>query len=135
MPCCFLIDCPGNISDPALSVIYRAADYAVIPFELNADSVDATVMFAEVFKANFTAKMYFVPNKVSPIYEKRGEVRKAREDAEAALDKLGIVTPDIKLTTHLNGYSTLDLLDRDKRRHVLDAFHPIVEPIWKVYNH
>ena len=41
---------------------------------------------------------------------------------------------DIKLTTHLNGYSTLDLLDRDKRRHILDAFHPIVEPIWKVYN-
>jgi hypothetical protein len=68
-------------------------------------------MFAEVFKANFTAKMYFVPSKVSPIYEKRGEVRKAREDAEAALGKLGIVTPDIKLTTHLNGYSTLDLLD------------------------
>ncbi len=134
LPCCFLIDCPGNISDPALSVIYRAADYAVIPFELNADSVDATVMFAEVFKANFSAKMYFVPNKVSPIYEKRGEVRKAREDAEAALGKLGIVTPDIKMTTHLNGYSTLDLLDRDKRRHVLDAFHPIVEPIWKVYN-
>lgn len=133
IPCCFLIDCPGNINDPALSIIYQEADYAVIPFELNADSVDATIMFAELFKEHFSAKMYFVPNKVSPIYEKRGEVRKAREDAEAALNKLGTITPDIKLTTHLNGYSTLELLDWDKRRHVTGAFRPIALPIWKIF--
>ena len=77
--------------------------------------------------------MYFVPNKVSPIYEKRGEVRKAREDAEATLSKLGTITPDIKLTTHLNGYSTLELLDWDKRRHVTGAFRPIALPIWKIF--
>lgn len=134
LPCCFLIDCPGNVSDPALSHIYRTADYAIVPFELNADSVDATVMFAEIFKEHFKAKMFFIPNKVSPIYEKRGEVRKAREDAEAVLSKLGTVTPDIKLTTHLNGYSTLDLLDWEKRRYVRDAFIPFTAPIWKIYN-
>ena len=134
IPCCFLIDCPGNINDPALSIVYREADYAVIPFELNADSVDATIMFAELFKEHFPAKMFFVPNKVSPVFEKRGEVRKAREDAEAALGKLGTITPDIKLTTHLNGYSTLELLDRDKRRHVTDAFRVIASPIWKIFN-
>ena len=90
-------------------------------------------MFAELFKEHFSAKMYFVPNKVSPIYEKRGEVRKAREDAEAVLSKLGTITPDIKLTTHLNGYSTLELLDWDKRRHVTGAFRPIALPIRKIF--
>lgn len=130
LPCCILIDCPGNIQDPALQVIYDVADVTVIPFELNSDSVDATVMFAEVFKQRFTAKMFFVPNKVSATFEKRGEVRKAREDAREALDrKCGVVTPDIRLTTYLNGYSTLETCNFAKKRAVRDAFTPIVRHI------
>lgn len=126
LPCCILIDCPGNIQDPALRIIFEAADAAVIPFELNADSVDATVMFADVFKKHFNAKMFFVPNKVSTIFEKRGEVRKAREDAMEALNrKYGVVTPDIRLTTYLNGYSTLETCNFAKKRAVRDAFIPI----------
>jgi len=126
LPCCILIDCPGNIQDPALQVIYDAADVAVIPFELNADSVDATVMFADVFRKHFNAKMFFVPNKVSTIFEKRGEVRKAREDAIEALNrKYGLVTPDIRLTTHLNGYSTLEICNFAKKKAIRDAFAPI----------
>ena len=126
LPCCILIDCPGNIQDPALRIIFEAADAAVIPFELNADSVDATVMFADVFKKHFSAKMFFIPNKVSTIFEKRGEVRKAREDAMEALDrKYGVVTPDIRLTTYLNGYSTLETCNFAKKRAVRDAFIPI----------
>lgn len=135
-PYCFLIDCPGNINDPALKIIFEAADIAVVPFELNADSVDATVIFAELFKKYFTAKMYFVPNKVSASFLKRGEVRKAREDAILMLGrKLGIVTPDIKLSTCMNSYSTLELPDYGKRRIVKDALLPIMKPIWKLYNH
>ena len=130
LPCCILIDCPGNIQDPALRIIFEAADAAVIPFELNADSVDATVMFADVFKKHFNAKMFFVPNKVSTIFEKRGEVRKAREDAMEALDrKYGVVTPDIRLTTYLNGYSTLETCNFAKKRAVRDAFVQIYKYI------
>ena len=130
LPCCILVDCPGNIMDPALQIIYETADVTVIPFELNSDSVDATVMFAEVFKQRFNAKMFFVPNKVSVIFEKRGEVRKAREDAMEALNrKYGVVTPDIRLTTHLNSYSTLELLNFEKRRTIRDALIPIVKHI------
>lgn len=134
IPCCFLIDCPGNINDPALSIIYQEADYAIIPFELNSDSVDATIMFAELFKEHFPGKMFFVPNKVSTVYEKRSEIRKAREDAMESLSKLGTVTPDIKLTTYLNGYSTLELLDWERRKFITEAFLPIVKPIWRIYN-
>lgn len=126
LPCCVLIDCPGNIQDEGLQLIYEAADVAIIPYELNADSVDATVMFAEVFKKHFTAKLFFVPNKVSTVFEWRGEVRKAREDAMEKLNrKLGTVTPDIPLTTHLNGYSTLELCNHPKRVAIRDAFAPI----------
>lgn len=70
--------------------------------------------------------MFFIPNKVSAVFEKRGEVRKAREDAVEALSrKLGEITPDIPLTTHLNGYSTLELFNFEKRKALKYAFGPI----------
>ena len=132
LQCCVMIDCPGNIQDPALQVIYEAADMAIIPYELNSDSVDATIMFAQFFKQNFKAKMFFVPNKVSTVFEWRGEVRKAREDAMEALNgKLGTVTPDIRLTTHLNGYSTIETYNFKKRAAIRDAFAPIFRTIKK----
>lgn len=135
LPCCVLIDCPGNINDPSLKLIFEAADVAVVPFELNADSVDATVLFAKLFKQYFRATMFFIPNKVSSLFWKRGEVRKAREDAMELLDKkLGTVTPDIKLSTHMNSYSTLDLLTYEKRKVIKEALVPILRPIWKLFN-
>lgn len=135
LPCCVLVDCPGNINDPALRLLFDAADIAIVPFELNADSVDATVLFAKLFKQYFRATMFFIPNKVSSLFWKRGEVRKAREDAMELLDKkLGTVTPDIKLSTHMNSYSTLDLLTYEKRKVVKEALVPILRPIWKLFN-
>lgn len=135
LPYCILIDCPGNINDQALQIIYEAADIAVVPFELNADSVDATHIFAKLFKKNFSAKMFFVPNKVSNLFWKRGTVRKAREDAMELLDnKLGVVTPDIKLTTHLNGYSTMEMPTYEVRQLVFPAFKTFMKPIWRFFN-
>lgn len=132
LPCCILVDCPGNIQDAALQVIYEAADIAVVPYELNSDSVDATVMFAQLFHRNYDAKMFFIPNKVSSVFEKRGEVRKAREDAVEALHrKLGTVTPDMRLTTLLNGYSTVETYNRKKRMFIKDALAPIYRIIKK----
>lgn len=132
LQCCVMVDCPGNIQDPALQVIYEAADIAIIPYELNSDSVDATIMFAQLFKKNFKAKMFFVPNKVSTVFEWRGEVRKAREDAMEALNgKLGTITPDMRLTTHLNSYSTIETYNRNKRAAIRDAFAPIYHFIKK----
>ena len=132
--CIVLIDCPGNINDPALQYIYEAADVAVVPMEYNSDVVDATVMFGEVLKENCfqskEKKIFFVPNKVSSVYERQGAVRKAREDAyELLISKrhLGWLTPEIRMTTLMNGYSTLDFLGYEKRKVVRDAFAPIVK--------
>lgn len=129
-----LIDCPGNINDPALQYIYEAADVAVVPMEYNADVVDATVMFGEVLKTNFfqskRKRIFFVPNKVSAIWEKQGAVRKAREDAyEQLIEKrhLGWLTPEIRMTTLMNGYSTLDSLGYERRKVVRDSIAPIVK--------
>lgn len=130
LPCCILVDCPGNIQDQALKAIFEAADIAVIPFELNSDSLDATIMFGKLFQKHFTAKKYFIPNKVSAVFEKRGDVRKAREDAMSSLDKkLGIVTADIRHTTNMNSYSTLEWYNREKKIVIRDAFAPIVKHI------
>ena len=51
-----------------------------------------------------------------------------------SLSKLGTVTPDIKLTTYMNGYSTLELLDWEHRKFITEAFLPIVKHIWRIYN-
>lgn len=131
--CLVLIDCPGNIYDPALQYIFEAADVAIVPFEYNSDVVDATVMFGEVLKENFfqskKKRIFFVPNKVSAVWEKQGAVRKAREDAyELLISKrhLGWLTPEVRMTTLMNGYSTLELLGYEKRKVIKDALIPVV---------
>ena len=135
LPYTVLIDCPGNVNDPALSLIFAAADCAVVPFELNSDSVDATVIFARLLKHFFDLQMLFIPNKVSSRFWKRGEVRKAREDAMEQLNrKLGIVSPDIKYSAQMNSYSTLELPNYEKRVVFKDALEPITIPLLKVYN-
>ena len=135
LPCTVLIDCPGNISEPALNLIFAAADVAIVPFELNDDSVDATVLFAKLIKKHFKARMFFVPNKVSSRFWKRGEVRKAREDAMEQLHKkLGIVGPNIKYTAQMASYSTLEPLTYEKKQAVQEAMMPLLRPLKKFYN-
>lgn len=135
LPCAVMIDCPGNLADPALNIIFEAADVAIVPFELNDDSVDATVLFAKLIKKHFMARMLFVPNKVSSRFWKRGEVRKAREDAMEQLHKkLGIVGPDIKYTAQMASYSTLEPLTYEKKQAVQEAMMPLLRPLKKFYN-
>lgn len=135
LPCIVLIDCPGNINDPALNIIFEAADTAIVPFELNSDSVDATVLFAKLIKQHFRAHMFFVPNKVSSRFWKRGEVRKAREDAMEQLHKkLGTVGSDIKYSAQMNSYSTLDPLNYDKKIVVKDTLEHLQNYCQKLYN-
>lgn len=135
LPCTVLIDCPGNISDPALNLIFEAADVAIVPFELNDDSVDATVIFAKLFRQHFNAEMLFIPNKVSSRFWKRGEVRRAHESAMEQLDrKLGIVASEIKYTAHMSSYSTLEPLTYEKRQAIKDSLKPLLTPLIKIYN-
>lgn len=135
LPYTILIDCPGNINDPALNLLFEAADAAIVPFELNDDSVDATVIFAKLIKQHFKLDMVFVPNKVSSRFWKRGEVRKAREDAMEQLHKkLGLVGADIKYSAHMNSYSTLEPLTYEKKQIISEAMKPLLVPLAKIYN-
>ena len=136
LPCTVLIDCPGNISDSALNLIFAAADVAIVPFELNDDSVDATILFAKLIKKHFKKMdMLFVPNKVSTRFWKRGEVRKAKEDAMEQLHKkLGLVGADIKYSAQMNSYSTLERLTYEKKMIIKNALTPLLNPLMKMYD-
>jgi len=141
LPCIVMIDCPGNVSDPALKIIFDAADVAILPLEYNSDVVDATELFGVTLKKRYDElsaitkkkkRIFLVPNKVSAVYEQRGEVRRAREYTFETLvqqRKIGYLTKDIKLTTHMNGYSTVDPLTYEKRLAVRDAFDKILESL------
>ena len=45
LPYDIIIDCPGNLVDPNLKVIYSCADIAVVPIHYDSDTLDATQMF------------------------------------------------------------------------------------------
>lgn len=141
LPCIVMIDCPGNITDPGLKIIFEAADVAILPLEYNSDVVDATELFGATLKKRYDEistitkkkkRIFIVPNKVSAVFEQRGEVRRAREytfEIMIQQRKIGYLTKDIKMTTHLNGYSTIDPLTYDKRLAVREAFDKILESL------
>ena len=102
LPYDIIIDCPGNLVDPNLKVIYSCADIAVVPIHYDSDTLDATQMFCEVFKAHFGAKIFFVPN--------------------------GIV---IKRSVVIGDYNTLFPLTTYQRNAVKYAFEPVINELQK----
>lgn len=131
IPSCVVIDCPGNINDPALSLIFRAADIVVVPTRYDCDNLDATSLFVNVFKATSKAKMFFVPNSIAAVEERREEVKQARDLAFTLLGSHGYITPRIKQSVVVKCYSTLHPLTSYQRNAVKYAFEPIVESISK----
>ena len=129
IPAVVLIDCPGNINDSALRYIYEAADIAVVPTRYDADNLDATELFASIFSKISKAKMFFVPNCINALEERREEVQKARDAAYAMLHKYGFITPRIKQGVAVKCYSTITPLDKYQRMAVKFAFEPIVEEL------
>ena len=127
VPAVVLIDCPGNIQDACLQHIYEAADIAVVPTRYDFDNLDATVLFSEMFTKISKAKMFFVPNCINAIEERREEIQKARDIAKKMLEKYGAVTARIKQCVTVKCYSTIFPHDYYKRNAVLHAFEDIVE--------
>lgn len=126
VPAVVLIDCPGNIQDACLQHIYEAADIAMVPTRYDFDNLDATVLFAEMFIKISKAKIFFVPNCINAIEERREEIQKARDIAKKMLEKYGIVTARIKQCVTVKCYSTLFPHDSYKRNAVKHAFEKIV---------
>lgn len=124
-----LIDCPGNIVDPALEYIFQRADIAVVPTHYNADNLDATMIFIEAFKSVSDAKMVFIPNNIVIREDKRAEIAESRENAKELLEEEGIFTPRIKHSVNIECYSTIFPMKEWEKNFVMHAFNPIVELI------
>ena len=132
IPGWILIDCPGNVSDHALKYIYQAADVAIVPFGYDTDTVDATMLFCDLFKRVCPAKMVFVPNNIVVSDERREQVKKDRDEAVKLLGNIGYVTPRIKHGVAVKSYNTLNTLDYWQEKAVENAFKPLIEKIKKL---
>ena len=129
LPYDVIIDCPGNLVDPNLEVIYSNADIAVIPIHYDSDTLDATQMFCETFKAHFGAKIFFVPNGIVSVEERREHLQQERDKAIEQLKAYGTVTPRIKRSVVISDYNTLLPLTTYQMNAVKYAFEPIINEL------
>ena len=131
VPACIVVDCPGNINDRALGMFFQGADVAVTPVRYDSDNLDATQIFAKVFKSVSKARMFFIPNSIAAVEERRNEVQEARESAKNLLGPYGTLTPRIKQSVVVKCYSTILPLTTYQRNAVKFAFEPIIDYIKK----
>ena len=123
-----LIDCPGNLNDNNLAIIYAVADFIVIPMTYDVDTIDATGIFITVIRQQSKAKLVFVPNRIN-ITEGKAREREMRDETISVLGRLGTVTPRIKQSVVIKRYSTLYPLDKYQYAAVEHAFDRIIEII------
>lgn len=129
LPYDVIIDCPGNLIDPNLRPIYSSSDIAVVPIHYDSDTLDATQMFSETFKAYFDAKTFFVPNGIVSVEERREHLQQERDKAIELLKVYGTVTPRIKRSVVISDYNTLLPLTTYQRNAVKYAFEPIIKEL------
>lgn len=128
VPGIVLIDCPGNLNDKNLSLLYQSADLAVIPMSFDADTVDATGIFVKALKTISTAKLVFAPNRISTSEGKSEELRQRAQTTEF-LGLVGVVLPRIKQSVVVKRYTTLYQLDKPKINAVETAFNRIINEL------
>lgn len=126
IPGTVLIDCPGNLNDDNLSLLFAAADYIIVPMAYDQDTVDATGIFVKVIKKNFKAKFIFIPNLIDD-REGRAAEKEQREETIHILGKIGLVTPRIKRGVAVKRYSTIYPLDSFQTKAVEHAFDAAIK--------
>lgn len=131
LPCNVIFDCPGNLQDPILPILFEAADIAVIPIRYDSDSLDATKLFCSVLKKKSKAEIFFIPNSIAVVEERREEVQMERDKAIEVLKEFGTVTPRIKQSVVIKCYSTILPLTYYQRNAVKYAFDPIIKTVGK----
>ena len=120
-----VIDCPGNLNDNNLAIIYSQADLIVVPMAYDVDTIDATG------SKMTSARLVFLPNRINTTEGKVHE-KEMREETISILGKLGTVTPRIKQSVVIKRYSTLYPLDKYQYAAVEHAFDRIIEEINKL---
>ncbi len=126
VPGVVLIDCPGNLNDKNLAMLYAAADIAVIPLSFDPDTVDATGIFVKAMKTISQARLVFVPNRISASEGKAEELRQRAQTTEF-LGLVGTVTPRIKQSVVIKRYTTLYPLEKTQLNAIEGAFKRITD--------
>lgn len=126
-----LIDCPGNMQDPSLSLLFEVADTIVVPLSFDRKTLDATSTFVLTLrKLGSTAKLVFVPNRINTT-ESNAEYLERRRTAKEILEKVGRVTARIKQSVVFNRLDMFVQLDKYQYNAVENAFNDILEVINK----
>jgi chromosome partitioning protein len=105
-----LIDLPGRLDDESLIPILKDAHYIICPFFYEIKSVLSTMNFSKFVKFLDEKKaIFFVPNRL-----KAGTKYETKEDVDALLMGVGMITNGISDRVTLSRLSTFDISEEQK---------------------
>jgi len=125
-----VVDCPGNLNDNNLSILFEAADFIVVPMAFDVDTIDATNIFISVVKKRSKAKLLFLPNRIN-VSEGRAQDLAIRDKDIKDLNKVGKVMPRIKQSVIIKRYTTIYPLDMYQYMTLEEPFEAIIKEIKK----
>ena len=125
-----VVDCPGNLNDNNLSILFEAADFIVVPMAFDVDTIDATNIFINVVKKRSKAKLLFLPNRIN-VSEGRVQDLAIRDKDIKDLNKVGKVMPRIKQSVVIKRYTTIYPLDMYQYMTLEEPFEAIIKEIKK----
>lgn len=123
-----VVDCPGNLNDNNLSILFEAADFIVVPMAFDVDTIDATNIFINVVKKRSKAKLLFLPNRIN-VSEGRAQDLAIRDKDIKDLNKVGKVMPRIKQSVVIKRYTTIYPLDMYQYMTLEEPFEAIIKEI------
>lgn len=126
-----VVDCPGNLNDNNLSVLFEAADLIVVPMAFDVDTIDATGIFVNVVKKRSKAKLLFLPNRIN-VSEGKAKELEMRDKTIKDLNRIGKVLPRIKQSVIIKRYTTIYPLDMYQYMALEEPFNVIVAEIKKI---
>ena len=121
-----VVDCPGNLNDNNLSILFEAADFIVVPMAFDVDTIDATNIFINVVKKRSKAKLLFLPNRIN-VSEGRAQDLAIRDKDIKDLNKVGKVMPRIKQSVVIKRYTTIYPLDMYQYMTLEEPFEAIIK--------
>ncbi len=125
-----VVDCPGNLNDNNLGILFEAADLIVVPMAYDIDTIDATGIFVNVVRKRSQAKLLFLPNRIN-VSEGRAKDLEMRDRTIKELNKLGKVLPRIKQSVVIKRYTTIYPLDMYQYMALEEPFQAILKEIKK----
>lgn len=126
-----VVDCPGNLNDNNLSVLFEAADLIVVPMAFDVDTIDATGIFTNVVKKRSKAKLLFLPNRIN-VSEGKAKELEMRDKTIKDLNRIGKVLPRIKQSVIIKRYTTIYPLDMYQYMALEEPFNAIIAEIKKI---